>query len=70
MILKEFHTKIHSRYDSKKMAKTHSNSENQICKIYILIYFLQVFCLPCVKMKINTNRNMIWSSLSDIFLNK
>ena len=57
-VLKEFHTKINSRYDSEKMAKTHSNSENQKCKIYILIYFLLVFCLPCVKMKINTNRTM------------
>ena len=70
-ILKEFHTKIHSRYDSKKMVKTHSISINQICIYnYSLVYFLRVFCLPCVKMKINANRAMIWLLLSDIFINK
>ena len=70
-ILKEFHTKIlFSRYDSKKMAKTHSNSENRICKSFILIYFFAGFCLPCVKIKMNATRTMIWLLLSDIFLNK
>ena len=69
-ILKEFHAKINSRYNSTKIVKTHSIQKNQAFRIHILIYLLLVFCLPCVKMKINTNRTMIWLLLSDIFLNK
>ena len=45
-ILKEFHTKIYFLdNDSKMMAKTHSNSQNQICKSFILIYFFAGFLL-------------------------
>ena len=46
-ILKEFHTKIHSRYDSKKMAKTHSNSQNSNLKLYSNLLFAGFLLTLC-----------------------